>query len=88
MIDDVDAHNLSGEDEPLRQLDVIPARRRVTRWMVVEEHDRRSAGGGGLTENLARMCRARVQGPHGYDGGPNQSVFRVEHHDAELLYRP
>ena len=53
--------------------------------MIMKQHNRGSAGGHGLPENLAWMDDAGVERADGEHGTAEHAVFRVEQQDPELL---
>ena len=57
----LDAHQHAGRHQPARQLDVVRARLRIARGMIVEHHDRRRAADHRLAEYFARLDDAGVE---------------------------
>lgn len=87
MIDDINAHDLAGLYEPPCQFHIIAAGHRIARGMVVEQNDGRSARRCRLSKDLSRMCRAGIKRADRNHRCPDEPVFRVEHHQPELLNR-
>ena len=85
MIEHIDADNLPGIGQPGGEHDVVGARPRVARWVVVEQHDGGSAAGNRFAEYFTRMCDRRVERTAGDQLDLQQSMLRVQHDDAELL---
>ena len=85
MIQNVDPHHHACRHQPFGQTRVLDARFRISRGVIVEQHNRGSAGRHRLPENLARMDDAGVERADGEHGTAEHAVFRVEQQDAELL---
>ena len=88
MVDDVDAHNLPRLYQPPRQIHIVAARLWIARRVVVEQDDGSCGGGRGFAEDLPRVRRTRVERSDRDNRRSNQTVFRVEHHQAKLFDRP
>src|SRR5688572_10687076 len=85
VIQDADSHHHAGRHQPLGQARILEARFRISRRMIVEQHNRGSARRHRLPENLARMDDAGVEGADGEHGAAEHAGFRVEQQDPELL---
>ena len=76
VVDHLDAHQRPRLHHALGQRDVLHARRRIARRMIVKQHQRRRAAGRGGAENLPRMHQAGVQRAgreHGRPAAPDAS---------------
>ena len=61
VIEHVDADDLTRLGQPHRQREIIGAGARISRWMVVEQHNRRRAPCDRFTEHLARVRDGGVE---------------------------
>jgi len=87
MIDEVDAHEHAGRFQPPRQFLILRARGGIARRMVVEGDEGGGAGDQRLAEDVARLDDRRVERSGRHDCRFQDSMFRIEEHDAELLDR-
>jgi len=87
VIDDVDAHDLSGVHHSRREDQVVWARCRVTGGMIVEQRYGRGRCRGRLAEDFARVNDGHVERPDRHDLDANDVVFGVQHHQPELFHR-
>ena len=76
---------LSGVNDPPGHLDVGEGRVRIARWMVVDQHDGRSAQLERALDDLAGVDGRMVYGAFLLNLVGNQLVLLVEEEDAELF---
>ena len=85
MIEHTDADKLADFAQSVRHGDVLAARGRVPRGVVVHEQDRRGAVADRCTEDFAGVDQARIEGPDGDPMACDRAVLGVERNDMEFF---
>ena len=85
VVKNLDSQYVSGQPYPLRERDVIIARLKCARWMVVSYGDCRRSCLDCIREYLSGMGQRLVDNPSCYALGEENLVSSIESHDDEVL---